>query len=738
MRAINPDLWWLLLLALVPVLIHLLIRQRLPRVRWAAMTFLMAALKKNRKKLLLETILLLIVRTAIVIAMVLVVVRPVVRAASTWLRADQQRLISVIVLDDSAGMAATDGVSSRLARAVARINQYLDELPGGSEAALVLGASPPSPSIRQPTRDMPYVRQVLARLNARDSAGSLGMAVQQAAELLSQVKTPRCQIVVVTDAQSADWRRQQPELATAFETAGKVASILVLTIPSTSPANVSISGLSVAAGSRDQIPGLVTTLWPTPIDVTVQGHHLSSPVETHVELLVAGQKVGRRRVLVDPAVPTTVSFEHRFNSLGDHAVTAQCDSDLFDRDNQRSVVVHVRQRVGVLMLDGRPGPDPFATATGFLRVAIWPPAGDEAETVSPFDIQVVSAANLESVQFSEFPLIVAADIGALPETALRQIKAAVRSGAGLLVVAGPQVTPAGFGAMWADGGQGPLPLTLGAPIDRPAEADALGIKLVSPLPAALAAFEDSSLQQALAQVECRRLWPVAGSSASSVQHWAEFSEGGAALVVHDHGLGRAAYFGASMDRQGGEFPLSPAFVPFAQQVVAWLLAGGQPSAVVAGGQLAWSVRGAREATLIFPDGTSEPAEGRYLQDGADGLQTVVVRGADRAGVYSLRYRTSDNRLVQMRRAVVTDAEESDLIMLDADALRREVALRHVSLVPPGESLRSAIRATEGGSELWMVGLLVLFALIAVEMLLVYWFAPKQVDTEAVLQRAMRL
>ena len=52
MNTINPEFWWLIPLALVPILIHILIRQRLPIVRWAAMTFLMKALRKNRRKLL--------------------------------------------------------------------------------------------------------------------------------------------------------------------------------------------------------------------------------------------------------------------------------------------------------------------------------------------------------------------------------------------------------------------------------------------------------------------------------------------------------------------------------------------------------------------------------------------------------------------------------------------------------------------------------------------------------------
>ena len=66
-----------------------------------------------------------------------------------------------IVLDDSASMAASDGVRSRLDRAVSRIEQYLDELPAGSDVAVMLAADPPIDLVRQPTRDLGYVRQAI-------------------------------------------------------------------------------------------------------------------------------------------------------------------------------------------------------------------------------------------------------------------------------------------------------------------------------------------------------------------------------------------------------------------------------------------------------------------------------------------------------------------------------------------------------------------------------------------------
>ena len=50
------------LLFAVPLIIHLLNRQRYKRRRWAAMEYLLIAFKKQRRRLRVETLLLLLLR----------------------------------------------------------------------------------------------------------------------------------------------------------------------------------------------------------------------------------------------------------------------------------------------------------------------------------------------------------------------------------------------------------------------------------------------------------------------------------------------------------------------------------------------------------------------------------------------------------------------------------------------------------------------------------------------------
>ena len=87
MNFLHPGLLAGAALFAVPLIIHLLNRQRFKRRRWAAMEFLLAAYKKQRRRLRQENLLLLLLRCLIPILLALVLVPSVFR----WVIGDEKR-----------------------------------------------------------------------------------------------------------------------------------------------------------------------------------------------------------------------------------------------------------------------------------------------------------------------------------------------------------------------------------------------------------------------------------------------------------------------------------------------------------------------------------------------------------------------------------------------------------------------------------------------------------------------
>jgi hypothetical protein len=98
---------------LVPALIHLFNRTRYQVVDWAAMEFLLAALRKTRRRVRLENLLLLLLRILVLFFLALMLSRPSVEGNVPLPK--QTHL--VIVLDDSYSMGVDDASGSRFERA---------------------------------------------------------------------------------------------------------------------------------------------------------------------------------------------------------------------------------------------------------------------------------------------------------------------------------------------------------------------------------------------------------------------------------------------------------------------------------------------------------------------------------------------------------------------------------------------------------------------------------------------
>jgi len=100
----NPALLWFALGGAVPVIIHLLHRQKFKRMRWAAMEFLLRALQKTRKRMQLENLLLLLLRVLIMILLALAISRPFFRETPVEALGDSDTH-HFFVIDQSYSMA---------------------------------------------------------------------------------------------------------------------------------------------------------------------------------------------------------------------------------------------------------------------------------------------------------------------------------------------------------------------------------------------------------------------------------------------------------------------------------------------------------------------------------------------------------------------------------------------------------------------------------------------------------
>ena len=94
-----------LILASVPIIIHLWNRRRFKLVEWAPMKYLRLTIQTNRKRMRIEQLLLLAVRVLVVALLFVALARPALSRTGMggWL-ASRSRASRIIVIDDSMSM----------------------------------------------------------------------------------------------------------------------------------------------------------------------------------------------------------------------------------------------------------------------------------------------------------------------------------------------------------------------------------------------------------------------------------------------------------------------------------------------------------------------------------------------------------------------------------------------------------------------------------------------------------
>lgn len=464
---LNPLLLWAVPLCAVPIVIHLLNRRRFQKVPWAAMEFLLAAMKRNRKRLRMEQWLVLLLRTLAVLLLVALVSRPQLGGGGGLL---SSRVHHVVVLDDSASMTQRSGSTTLFTKAHDRLRTLVDELAerrGGDLFSFVRTSRPAQPDLWN-QRVGPELGKRFATMlkelgvgdGAPDLGGSLQATVKRAAEVSEAART---EIYVVGDCRAHDWATEddkpKPSMLAALHALRPDKDHVTVLGGAGPPANLAV--VDVRLVDRLAVAGVATTL---AIDVQNLGLDPTTPTTVAVE--VDGQS---RVVLAVPQLApgerVAIPIGHTFHQAGPHRIDAQLEAtEAFPLDDRRTLALDVRDKSRVLLVDGQPDEDDGETY--FLQAAM--------EMVeSGIEPQVVTDQLLEETDFKLFDMIWLCNVQTMSVATGKRLEEYVASGGGLAILCGALVDAPRYNELlWRDG-QGVLPLPLGevdGDPDRPAKA----------------------------------------------------------------------------------------------------------------------------------------------------------------------------------------------------------------------------------------------------------------------------
>ncbi len=218
-------------LASIPIIIHILNRRRYKVRKWAAMQYLLEALRRNRRRLKFENWMLLAVRCCAILLVGIALSRPMGcgQSATAKLLGQSTRL-HVVVIDNSASAAYQ--VNDPEARTVLDREKRLatslvGRLSGSRDALCIIPVTAAQSTAAVPTYDMEAARQAVAAIPQRFSRADLPASLRLALDAGAKEKsfTSR-RLYLLSDATRPLWqdpsvveplRQLGPQLAAIFD-----------------------------------------------------------------------------------------------------------------------------------------------------------------------------------------------------------------------------------------------------------------------------------------------------------------------------------------------------------------------------------------------------------------------------------------------------------------------------------------------------------------------------------------
>ncbi|MEZ6013945.1 MAG: BatA domain-containing protein [Planctomycetota bacterium] len=756
-------------LAAVPVIIHLLNRQRHRPVPWAAMRFVLAAYRRTRRRVQLENLLLLLLRALAIAALALAIARPFATGGGPLTALREARRDLVLVVDGSASTGYRDGLSTVFDRIRERATALVDELDGarGDRVQIVFaGAWPRLSSWSTPEE----ARVLLTTLTTpTDEPLALAAALAEVAALVADgggaLGTRALDVRLLTDLQ-----RQ------SFETL-RVAGPRDAAAPGQSaPANAASSSDAAAGGAG--VPELIRQLDALrAADVTVLVEDLGPSAERPANLSVAaleplgevppagaafelavsvanfgpdvklgervwlevdGERLPSQRIDVPAGGRAEAVFTLKIEQPGHHALFGGISGDALTVDDTRPAVVFVPPPLAVLVANGAPAERIDDDEVGLLMTVLEPP--DEGagfapglSSAAPFAPTEISAATLgaETSGIETADVIVLANVPPLTESVRARIAARVEAGAALLITAGDRM---GDLALWSEGlyapdGTGLLPVE---PLRRVAAARRESYYRVASFEEthpALAFFAEERWRPLLTEVPFYEFIAARPAPGAAVLARLDDTSSSPLLTEHAFGAGRVAFWASTISKSWNLVPQSPGtFVPLVHELLRHLgrrpmatrsVEPGTPVNLVAD-------RFLRGAELVRPDGLTRALSGdaNERSDGRWSLPEIPGSDTERTGLYEVRAVGE----APERFAVQLAVRESDLVRTTA----REVEALHPALrVRSGVEKDSPTRRADGpGGEIWRVIAALALAFLVLESLWGAWVGQRRKQVSA--------
>ena len=729
-------------LPLIPLLLHLLTRQRLRTVELSTYRFLFDSYVQQRRRTRFLEALLAILRMLFILGLIALIARPVAKRVSGLFRGGSGRDV-ILLVDCSASMNAQAKGQSAFDRAKESARSVVATLAPDDRVTLVRVTGRPDEVFSRFSTEVTDIQDRIDGLRTSPSRANLFAALTGV--FGDERRRPANPLVYFfTDAQAGSFRE--------IERQKQVAERL---LPPGTPF------LLVDVGTRESRPNLAVVGHPPPRHRAVAGlpvelqarvvNASSEPADATLTFLANDKEVERQSLKLKPNEAVTRKMAPYVPSeagvlRGRFEVSPIRGVDGFPDDDRYQFTLHVEPRLKVLIVNGAPNADPFENETLYLRAALSAerPAGKAdvpdptREIAQALDVTEepesawdgLDEARLKA-KLDDYAVVILANAGALHTVsgfAYAALRSYVLDGGGLIILPGDKVEPNVYNTTFfptpAPIKDRMTPVVLGRPDGDPDKPETFRrlarIDFDHPV---FAAFHPSAQPDAryFDRVLIKKRFPLTVPAGKTATVLAEYADRTPALVERRFGDGKVLLAGFPANAKWTNLPHNGVeFVPLMLRMVNYTQRRADaegPDVVAADDPATFSVSNAWSPVA----GTVTDPEGRKTEltfERLGGRAEAIFEGTRTDGYYTAEIQGSRGvrRSASLSFAVNLAPEESDPARVTEDRVRELLPSAAVTVVDQSAEARQEADL-DTTNELWRYVIYVLFAVIAFELLL---------------------
>jgi len=534
--------------ASIPLIIHLLNRERARRLIFSTVRFIQMSHQTNVQRHKLKRLLLLLMRILMLILLGLAFARPFIAADPTTAPELGGVRNAVIILDTSYSMQY-EGVFERAKKeAIDR----LDGLESADAVALILSADK-ARKVLPIDSEHNHIRTAIESAEPTYRPTDYLDAIQTADEILQGVAAGQKQIYLIADLQKIGWEnfletdRLSPDVDIEF-------------------VNIAVEQTNNRAITDINVPPVVL-IDQKDTELVARIHNFSTEQvqKLTVSLFIDNNKVQTTQLDIEPEDSADAVFrmEIDLQSESIHTGWVEIDTDAIEIDNRYYFTVQSMKSIKVHAVNGEQKRSDIEDETFFLTRAL-KDVGDEGAPINYTESTTLpSAAALQ-----RYDVLILANVKQITAAEAERLKTYVNAGGGLIITLGDNVDSGVYQQHLGGTENSLMPCTLmqavGDPIGKDEFQVIASVDYRHPI---FTPFSNPNHGD-FGKGRFYRYFQTTPTSEGTVI--AAFDDGNPAVLETIYGNGRVLCFTSTIDREWNDLPIHGVYLPFLHETIKYL------------------------------------------------------------------------------------------------------------------------------------------------------------------------